>query len=183
MKKDINYALWCLTQKIFWQISVKMLLKVFLSISSEIKEPFRKFAASYTLPWLCQVNYSAIGRPAVNSQEESTSAAVEAPKWMKENIKYFLLNLMLFTSLFVFFKIKIYLSADWKHSGGSQFCILISFARQCAFSCASLESWKLCRSRCTICRQKVPCVLKGGKYTFRYKHKRNTERGKNVFKH
>ena len=35
-------------------------LKVFLSISSEIKEPFRKFAASYTLPWLCHVNYSAI---------------------------------------------------------------------------------------------------------------------------
>ena len=31
-------------------------------------------------PRLCQVNYSAIGRPAVNSQEESTSAAVEAPK-------------------------------------------------------------------------------------------------------
>ena len=28
-----------------------------------------------------------------------------------------------------------------------------------------------------------PCVLKGGKYTFRYKHKINTERGKNVFKH
>ena len=142
-----------------------------------------KFIISLPLHWLCQVNYSAIGRPAVNSQEESTSAAVEAPKWMKENIKYFLLNLMLFTSLFVFFKIKIYLSADWKHSGGSQFCILISFARQCAFSCASLESWKLCRSRCSICRQKVPCVLKGGKYTFRYKHKRNTERGKNVFKH